>query len=53
MAKAAVVHDFGARLHELGRTRVLYETRRLEQVNEAFREVEEGTAGTARLVFQF
>jgi propanol-preferring alcohol dehydrogenase len=41
------------RLHELGRTRVLFETRRLEQVNEAFREVEEGTAGAARLVFQF
>jgi propanol-preferring alcohol dehydrogenase len=41
------------RLHELGRTQVLYETRRLDQVNEAFREVEEGTAGTARLVFQF
>lgn len=41
------------RLHELGRTRVLYETRRLDQVNEAFREVEEGSAGTARLVFEF
>jgi alcohol dehydrogenase, propanol-preferring len=40
------------RLHELGRTQVLYETRRLEQVNEAFKEVEEGTAGTARLVFE-
>ena len=40
-------------LHKDGRTRVLYETRRLEQVNEAFREVEEGTAGTARLVFEF
>lgn len=41
------------RLHELGRTRVLYETRRLDQVNEAFREVEDGSAGTARLVFEF
>jgi propanol-preferring alcohol dehydrogenase len=41
------------RLHELGRTRVLYETRRLEEVNEAFKEVEEGTAGTTRLVFEF
>ena len=41
------------RLHELGRTRVAYETRRLEQVNEAFKEVEDGSAGTARLVFQF
>ncbi|HEV3048277.1 MAG TPA: zinc-dependent alcohol dehydrogenase [Solirubrobacteraceae bacterium] len=40
------------RLHELGRTRVMYQTRRLEQVNEAFKEVEDGTAGTARLVFQ-
>lgn len=40
-------------LHQHGRTRVVYETRRLEQVNEAFREVEEGTAGTARLVFEF
>ncbi|HTZ85882.1 MAG TPA: zinc-binding dehydrogenase [Solirubrobacteraceae bacterium] len=39
-------------LHQDGRTRVLYETRRLEDVNEAFREVEDGTAGTARLVFE-
>ncbi len=41
------------RLHELGRTEVIYETRRLEQVNEAFAEVEDGSAGTARLVFEF
>ncbi len=40
-------------LHQDGRTRVLYETRTLDQVNEAFREVEDGTAGTARLVFEF
>jgi propanol-preferring alcohol dehydrogenase len=40
-------------LHELGRTRVAYETRRLEQVNDAFKEVEDGSAGTARLVFEF
>lgn len=40
-------------LHHDGRTRVLYETRRLDQVNEAFREVEDGSAGTARLVFEF
>jgi len=40
-------------LHELGRTKVLYQTRRLDQVNEAFREVEDGSAGTARLVFEF
>jgi propanol-preferring alcohol dehydrogenase len=40
-------------LHQDGRTRVLYETRRLEDVNEAFKEVEDGTAGTARLVFEF
>ena len=40
-------------LHKDGRTRVLYETRRLEEVNEAFREVEDGSAGTARLVFEF
>jgi len=40
-------------LHASGRTSVLYETRRLEEVNEAFREVEDGSAGTARLVFEF
>ncbi|HUA12531.1 MAG TPA: zinc-dependent alcohol dehydrogenase [Solirubrobacteraceae bacterium] len=40
-------------LHQQGRTRVMHETRRLDQVNEAFKEVEDGTAGTARLVFEF
>jgi propanol-preferring alcohol dehydrogenase len=37
-------------LHAAGRTRVIYETRRLDQVNEAFREVLDGRAD-ARLVF--
>ena len=31
-------------LHELGRTQVLYQTRRLDQVNEAFKEVEDSLA---------
>jgi alcohol dehydrogenase, propanol-preferring len=39
------------RLHAEGRTRVLYETRELDQVNEAFGEVEAGTANAPRLVF--
>ena len=38
------------RLHELGRTRVVRETRRLEEVNECFEEVEKGQV-KARLVF--
>lgn len=38
------------RLHALGRTRVVRETRRLEQVNECFEEVEKGRV-QARLVF--
>jgi propanol-preferring alcohol dehydrogenase len=37
-------------LHALGRTQVIRQTRRLEQVNEAFEEVEKGQA-PARLVF--
>jgi len=40
-------------LHELGRTRVLAERRSLEQVNEAFEEVLDGSAATPRLVFGF
>jgi propanol-preferring alcohol dehydrogenase len=38
------------RLHAQGRTRVVRETRRLEQVNECFQEVEAGKV-KARLVF--
>jgi propanol-preferring alcohol dehydrogenase len=37
-------------LHALGRTRVIYETRQLDKVNECFEEVESGKVG-ARLVF--
>ena len=37
-------------LHRDGRTRVVRETRRLEQVNDAFAEVEKGVV-PARLVF--
>ncbi|HEX2355039.1 MAG TPA: zinc-binding dehydrogenase, partial [Micromonosporaceae bacterium] len=40
-------------LHRLGRTRVLAERRSLEQVNEAFEEVLEGSAAAPRLVFDF
>ena len=40
-------------LHKLGRTRVLAERRSLEQVNEAFEEVLDGSAATPRLVFGF
>jgi propanol-preferring alcohol dehydrogenase len=39
-------------LHAAGRTRVITEVRKLEQVNEAFDEVETGKA-KARLVFDF
>jgi len=38
------------RLHSLGRTRVVRETRKLEEVNECFEEVEKGQV-KARLVF--
>ena len=38
------------RLHALGHTRVVRETRRLEQVNDCFEEVEKGQV-KARLVF--
>lgn len=38
-------------LHAAGRTHVIYEKRRLEQVNESFEEVEHGTMHTPRLVF--
>jgi len=49
--KAAVVHEFA--LHELGRTRVPAERRSLEQVDEAFEEVLDGSAAAPRLVFGF
>ena len=39
-------------LHAAGRTRVIYDTRRLEQVNESFEEVLTGRVD-ARLVFDF
>jgi D-arabinose 1-dehydrogenase-like Zn-dependent alcohol dehydrogenase len=39
-------------LHAAGRTKVSRETRKLEEVNEAFEEVERGKA-RARLVFDF
>jgi propanol-preferring alcohol dehydrogenase len=38
-------------LHRLGRTRVLWERRPLDRVNEAFAEVLDGSAATPRLVF--
>ena len=38
------------RLHALGRTRVLYEMRPLEEVNEAFAEVESATTKMPRVV---
>ncbi len=38
-------------LHAAGKTRVIYETRKLDQVNEAFAEVLEGRMKTPRLVF--
>ena len=40
-------------LHKLGRTKVLAEQRQLEQVNEAFEEVLDGSAAAPRLVFEF
>ena len=39
-------------LHAAGKTKVITEVRKLEQVNEAFEEVETGKA-KARLVFDF
>jgi len=39
-------------LHRLGRTRVLYETRPLDDVNEAFAEVEEARTSAPRVVLQ-
>lgn len=39
-------------LHALGRTKVMYETRHLDSVNEDFKAVEEGKV-SARLVFDF
>jgi propanol-preferring alcohol dehydrogenase len=47
-------HDLEAvfRLHGLGRTRVLYETRPLEDVNEAFAEVEQASTNAPRVVLQ-
>jgi propanol-preferring alcohol dehydrogenase len=41
------------RLHAEGRTRVLYETRALEQVNECFDEVLREATAQPRLVFEF
>lgn len=38
-------------LHGAGQTKVLYEKRKLDDVNESFHEVEEGTMKTPRLVF--
>jgi D-arabinose 1-dehydrogenase-like Zn-dependent alcohol dehydrogenase len=40
------------KLHQLGRTRVLYETRPLEDVNEAFEEVEQARTKAPRVVLQ-
>jgi propanol-preferring alcohol dehydrogenase len=40
------------KLHQLGRTRVLYETRPLEQVNEAFADVEHARTSAPRVVLQ-
>ena len=39
-------------IHTAGKTKVITEVRKLEQVNEAFEEVETGKA-KARLVFDF
>jgi propanol-preferring alcohol dehydrogenase len=39
-------------LHAAGKTKVIYETRKLEEVNDAFEEVEKGQV-KARLVFKF
>ena len=39
-------------LHELGRTRVLYETRPLDEVNEAFEDVELGRTRVPRIVLE-
>ena len=41
------------RLHAEGRTRVLKETRKLEQVNESISEVLHESTATPRLVFTF
>ncbi len=40
-------------LHQDGRTKVLYDTRRLDDVNDAFEEVETGRMTAPRLVFAF
>jgi propanol-preferring alcohol dehydrogenase len=41
-------------LHKRGRTKVVYEPRKLEQVKRGLlQEVIDGSAGTARLVFEF
>jgi propanol-preferring alcohol dehydrogenase len=40
-------------LHAMGKTRVLYETRKIDQVNEAFEEVEQARNPSPRLVFDF
>jgi propanol-preferring alcohol dehydrogenase len=39
-------------LHQLGRTRVLYETRSLDDVNDAFADVEEARTSAPRVVLQ-
>lgn len=38
-------------LHAVGKTRVFFETRKLDQVNEAFEEVEHGRNKAPRIVF--
>jgi alcohol dehydrogenase, propanol-preferring len=40
------------KLHSLGRTRVLYETRKLEEVNEAFEDVEHERTKAPRVVLE-
>jgi propanol-preferring alcohol dehydrogenase len=40
------------KLHQLGRTRVIYETRPLDEVNEAFEEVEQARTKAPRVVLQ-
>ena len=40
-------------LHAQGKTKVIYETRRLDEVNESFEEVLQGTMKSPRLVFDF
>lgn len=48
-ARADLAETFA--LHAAGKTRVLYETRALDQVNEAFEDVEHGRNKAPRIVF--